>query len=416
MRNPTEEGFSLYDRNDFEKLEDDMSFSKEDSDLKGQYMKVLGWDISQYEKAIIEEMKKDFEWYTEDILRNIDNITIHTMNELFESQKNYDPNSIYVKKVFETPQDIVKDIAHSIKQDIERFPDRYLELLNEYVVPFMPEALGGGWNLEDYRFKKYEGNMLISSVTAGDRSCGGSRNFYIPSSMIKDHTYEEFLNAYFDTIASPKSFGLGTEALIHDGRLKAFLGYTELKEHPEVVETDLPDMTVCFKYLYCNGCEMEHIKEDGMYNDKNRVIKGWEIFKKELANVSAYAVKDANGWIPCYWGIMTEDNMFRDDNNFDTCWGNYFRTGTYVTGFEAKSDTPDLDCYKDQWMKKKLPGRHYVVADVTGMNASDYDKTFLNYVNNILPEMGYELSGAILERMDPKNEGIKLYFPVKNMV
>ena len=32
--NSTEEGFSLYTRNDFEKLEDDMSFSKEDSDLK----------------------------------------------------------------------------------------------------------------------------------------------------------------------------------------------------------------------------------------------------------------------------------------------------------------------------------------------------------------------------------------------
>lgn len=379
-------------------------------------MKVLGWDILQYEKAIIEEMKTDYEWYTEDMLRNIDNITIDKIDELVESLKNYDPSSLYAKRVLEAPQDVVKDIAHSIQQNIERFPDKYLKLLNEYVVPFLPEELGGGWRLEDYRFKKYEGNVMISSVTAGDRCSGGSRNFYIPSRMIKEHTYKEFLDAYFDTIASPKSFGLGTEALIHDGRLKAFLGYTELKEHPNVVETDLPEMTVCFKYLYCNGREMEHIKENSLYDDKNRVMKGWEIFKKELANVSEYAVKDANGLIPCYWGIMTEDNIFRDDNNFDTCWGEYFRTGTYVTGFEAKSNTPDLDYDKVQWMKKTLPKRHYVVVDVTGMNAFDYDKTFLNYVNNILPEMGYELSGAILERIDPKNEGIKLYFPVKKTI
>ena len=32
--NSTEEGYSLYKRNDFEKLEEDMSFSKEDSELK----------------------------------------------------------------------------------------------------------------------------------------------------------------------------------------------------------------------------------------------------------------------------------------------------------------------------------------------------------------------------------------------
>lgn len=375
-------------------------------------MKVFDWTIEDYLKAILDAMKPDYEWYTLDMLQKKDKVTIKKINELVESRKNQDPNENRNRKPLNTPEEVVGEICHDIENHIEWSPSSYLKQIDVYNVPFLPQELGGGWMLEEYCFKKYEGDIFFSSVTAGDRSAGSGRTFYIPRRLIEGHTYEEFLDDYFDKIADPRFFGLGKEAVINDGILKAFLGFTKRKPHPEVKETDLPDMTVYCISEFCRGDCMEHIKEDQLSEDKDLTKKEWEKFKNELPMVESLVVRDMDGKIPCYWGIMTDDNVFRDDITFSSYWNHYFRTGYYVAAMEVTEDSPMPSC-ADIWKKRVIPGRHYVTADVTDMAPSKYDEVLLNYVNNTIPEMGYLLSGAIMERMDNVTGITELYFPVK---
>lgn len=186
---------------------------------------VFDQTMEQYEEAILQSMKPDYEWYTLKMLRETDKITIGRIQRLVEERKNQDPDDIFAAAVLNTPEDVVRDISHTIKQNIEWSPSGYLKQTGYYRVPFHPQELGGGWRLEDYHFEKYEGDVFFSSVTAGDRSIGASRNFYIPKRYFLGHTYEEFLTEYFDEIASSSAFGLSKEELIDNEELKAFLGF-----------------------------------------------------------------------------------------------------------------------------------------------------------------------------------------------
>ena len=62
------------------------------------------------------------------------------------------------------------------------------------------------------------------SVTAGDRTTGGSRDFFITPYCFEAKTYAEFLDRYLK-IVPDYSFGLGMEELLPDNDLKRFLGY-----------------------------------------------------------------------------------------------------------------------------------------------------------------------------------------------
>lgn len=190
-------------------------------------MEVLNWAIADYQHAILDAMKPDYEWYTLEMLKKIDKITIAQIRDLVDSRRNQNENDIWREPPLNTPEEVVDTICHDIRQKIEWSPSKYLNQLAVYRVPFQPQELLGGWMLENYSFSKYEGNVYFSSATAGDRSAGSSRTFYIPRRIIKGHTYEEFLDAYFNEIASPRAFGLGKEALIHDHALKEFLGFSE---------------------------------------------------------------------------------------------------------------------------------------------------------------------------------------------
>ena len=62
------------------------------------------------------------------------------------------------------------------------------------------------------------------SVTAGNRSTGGSRDFFITPDCFEAKTYEEFLDRYLEIVPG-HSFGLGKKDLLPDKDLKEFLGY-----------------------------------------------------------------------------------------------------------------------------------------------------------------------------------------------
>lgn len=375
-------------------------------------MEVFGWTIEQYEDAIIEAMHDDYEWYTIDMLRKIDKINIKKIDGLVKSRQNQNENTTWKREILKNAKQVVDAITYDIQQEIEWSPGQYLTKKDRYDVPFFPEELGGGWNLERYYFEKYEGDIFFSSVTAGDRNTGSSRNFYIPSRIIKGHTYEEFLDIYFSDIASAGAFGLGKEAVINDGQLKAFFGFTQKKDHPEVKEADLDDMTIFCMHNFIRGDETEHLKQNQISDNEDRIKEQWIKFRKKLPEAMEYAVKDNNNRIACYWGIMTEDNVYSENIDFSTSWGHYYRTGTYVAALQVEDDAPSLG-YSSIWIRRELPARHYVVADVPNDNPDKYDEIFFEYINTVIPEMGYLLNGAILERIDPETEAIQLYFPVK---
>ncbi|MBP5779990.1 MAG: hypothetical protein J6X34_02000, partial [Clostridia bacterium] len=81
-----------------------------------------------------------------------------------------------------------------------------------------------GWNLESYVFYKMASGDYKVSVTAGNRTTGGSRDFFITPYCFEAKTYEEFLDRYLE-IVPEYSFGLGRNELLPDIKLKEFLGY-----------------------------------------------------------------------------------------------------------------------------------------------------------------------------------------------
>ena len=81
-----------------------------------------------------------------------------------------------------------------------------------------------GWNLESYVFYKLRTGDYKVSVTAGNRTTGGSREFFITPYCFEAKTYEEFLDRYLEIIPD-YSFGLGKKELLPDRKLQEFLGY-----------------------------------------------------------------------------------------------------------------------------------------------------------------------------------------------
>ncbi|MBQ7264976.1 MAG: hypothetical protein IJS61_02650 [Firmicutes bacterium] len=80
-----------------------------------------------------------------------------------------------------------------------------------------------GWFLEKYMFSKLKTGDYKVNVTAGNRSTGGSREFFITPSCFEAKAYEEFLDRYLQIV--PETFGLSKKDLIKDTGLKHFLGY-----------------------------------------------------------------------------------------------------------------------------------------------------------------------------------------------
>lgn len=375
--------------------------------------KVFGWTMDEYADAVLKEMSRDYGWYTAEMFTDTDGFTIGKIRELVDGRSARDRKDPRREKPLRNPKETVAAVCSDIKQHIEWSPERYLEWTGGYSVPFLPEE-HGGWTLEDYRFDRYGEGVYFATVTAGDRSAGASRTFYIPRRIIDGHTYEEFLDLYFKEIADPFVFGLGKDVLGADGTLKAFLGFTERRAHPEASEEDLPEMTLYCVEGYCRGDGMEHIKENRGDGDRDLAGGVWRRFRELLPGKEHLAVLDADGNVPCFWGIMTGDNVFSDDSRFSTAWTHYYRTGFYLAAFETVPDAPDTGIGGD-WLKRVLPARHYVTADVTGASPDVYDVTFNDYVNRIMPEMGYMLSGAVVERIDPRTGSEQLLFPVERI-
>ncbi len=372
--------------------------------------KVYGLNEAEYKNRVLAALNATYDWFKMKYIEKTGKVTIEAIKELVKEHSAEDKDPIRKREPLNTAEDVIAELTRTVEQEITWNPTGFFTQCDEYEVPFFPQELGGGWNLEDYRFTKYTNGAFSSSVTAGDRSAGSGRTFLIPTAIIKGHTYEEFLELYFDEVADPKAFGLGVDALINDHQLRLFLGLSERKPHPEITEKDLPEMTVVYRYEFCRGDCMEHLKENELDGETDLIKNEWKKFKETYRMFDEIALKDEKGEIPAFWGIMTEDNALVTDVTFTKYWTHYYRTGYYLAAFEVNDRSRNF-CVNG-WERGIIPAHHYVTVDMTG---KDYDKTFFEYVDGIIPDLGYRLDGSILERINPKTDKLEVYFPVRKM-
>ena len=93
----------------------------------------------------------------------------------------------------------------------------------EYAVPF-GSVVANGWCLEKYIVYKLKSGDYKVFVQAGDRTAGGSREFFITPDCFEAKTYDEFLERYLEIVPG-SSFGLNKQDLAPDMELKKFFGY-----------------------------------------------------------------------------------------------------------------------------------------------------------------------------------------------
>ncbi len=179
----------------------------------------FGTDINVYLEKAFNHVKKDYHWLDKKMLRK---------NCQYDIQK-VDGDLEFVRKYWNEGGYSVFD-AESAERFIECVESEYQsaalhanETVASYAPPFGHVSLHG-WNLESYVFYRLKSGDYKVSVTAGNRTTGGSREFFITPDCFEAKTYEEFLDRYLE-IVPDYSFGLGKKELLPNRDLKKFLGY-----------------------------------------------------------------------------------------------------------------------------------------------------------------------------------------------
>ena len=179
----------------------------------------FGTDIKVYLKTAFDNVKKDYRWLDKKMLKQ---------SWQYDIQK-VDGDLEFVRKYRDESEYSVYDVE-SAEQFIEWVENEYQSIAlwaNTTVASYSPHFSGveiSGWYLESYVFYKLKSGDYKVSVTAGDRTTGGSRDFFITPDCFEAKTYEEFLDRYLEIVPGG-SFGLGKKDLLPDKNLKKFLGY-----------------------------------------------------------------------------------------------------------------------------------------------------------------------------------------------
>ena len=181
----------------------------------------LGYEVGPYIDEAFRRLKETYPWARKDMFRKQWRYAIEKIDGKYH----------YVSYFSWSRKDIEKTVLDC---DFEGFIEKiyddnkdWIEDANEVIgsINVRPNGIGtiAGWYLEDYQFRKHRLGGYSSCVTAGNRSAGASRTFFIPEDYFKG-TYEEFLDKYCELV--PKgSFYLGKEHFIDNEELKKFLGF-----------------------------------------------------------------------------------------------------------------------------------------------------------------------------------------------
>ncbi len=179
----------------------------------------FGTDVNVYLEKAFEKVKKDYRWLDKKMLADSWQYDIRKVDGDFEFVRKYGKKDKYSVFDVESAERFIECVEYGYQSAALQ--------ANETVASYAPE-FGHielyGWNLERYVFYKLKSGDYKVSVTAGDRTTGGSRDFFITPYCFEAKTYEEFLDRYLEIVPG-HSFGLGKEELLPDKDLKKFLGY-----------------------------------------------------------------------------------------------------------------------------------------------------------------------------------------------
>jgi hypothetical protein len=179
----------------------------------------FGTDINVYLEKAFNDVKKDYHWLDKKMLANPWQYDIRKVDGDLEFVRRYRNDGEYSVWDVESAERFIE----YVESDYQSAALRANETVDRYEPPFGHVSLHG-WNLESYVFYKLKSGECKVVVTAGDRTTGGSREFFITPYCFEAKTYEEFLDRYL-MIVPDYSFGLGKKELLPNKELKEFLGY-----------------------------------------------------------------------------------------------------------------------------------------------------------------------------------------------
>ena len=179
----------------------------------------FGTDIIVYLEKAFENVRKDYRWLDKKMLEKTWQYDIQRVDGDLEFVRRYRDESEYSVYDVESAERFIECVEY----DYQSAALRENKAVASYAPPFGHIDLNG-WNLESYVFYKLKSGDYKVSVTAGNRSTGGSRDFFITPYCFEAKTYEEFLDRYLE-IVPEYSFGLGKNELLPNKDLKEFLGY-----------------------------------------------------------------------------------------------------------------------------------------------------------------------------------------------
>ncbi len=178
-----------------------------------------GTDIDVYLEKAFNNVKKEYRWLDKKMIGNDWQYDIQRVDGDLEFVRKYCNETEYSVYDVESAERFIE----SVEYDYKSTALRNNTVTGQYSVPFGHVSLNG-WNLERYVFYRLKTGDYKVNVTAGDRTAGGSREFFITPYCFEAKTYEEFLDRYLEIVPA-YSFGLGKKELLPNKDLKKFLGY-----------------------------------------------------------------------------------------------------------------------------------------------------------------------------------------------
>ena len=155
------------------------------------------------------------------------------------------------------------------------------------------------------------------------------------------------------------------------------------------------------KYEIIDLPEISIIGKEGLCTkEKNAVQDLWQQANTHFSEVADLGMKNADGSYVGFWGAMSDETLAF------LPWMDDFSRGLYLAGIEVSEDT----AVPNGWTKWVMPARKYIVTDVA---AESYGETFRNVINNLIPELGMKLAGAVCDFTEPATGQNKLFFPVE---
>lgn len=176
-------------------------------------------NTNKYITKAINRLKKIHPWVSKKHLRPNYSYAIEEKNKRKEFVSYFDHKE-YWRKSLEDEESIIQGII----SDHEWWIENQNPIIDTLKLHYYGAEDLGEWRIEWYEFRKHKKGGYSSHVTAGNRSAGGSREFYLPPSFFEG-TYQEFVQKYNDFV--PGAFYLSNDILEKNIELKRFLGFTE---------------------------------------------------------------------------------------------------------------------------------------------------------------------------------------------